>query len=246
MGGQSLSKSLLDIPLTELVPDSILSDPKVVAAARAIQGELDLLLETPAEIEFFGDLDDLPMPVMQMLAWEMGLSAIEWQLALTDDDKRQLVRDAYEINRLRGTRRSLERVFEILNMTATIEEWWEYGGDPYTFRISVLEIGGRGILPEEYALIDQLIYAYKPLRSWMDSILFMVTSRGELCVTTKLLSADTITVYPKRDSVNVAVLPYTRIFQPGWVSGEPAVFGMLFEDGSGVLFEGGEGAVADL
>lgn len=242
-----MSRPLTEIPLEELVLDSLLSDPKVVAAARAIQGELSDLLKTPQEIELFSRIDDLPVPVLRMLAWEMGLSNIEWQLALTDEDRRQLIRDAYEINALRGTRYAVQRVFEILRVEAQIEEWWEYGGNPYTFRISVLELGERGIRPEEFGLIDQLIYAYKPLRAWLDSIFFFITNRGDVNIATKLVRDDLITVYPKAFSVNAGAWGQTFLSHSATVTAEAgATFGLLTEDGRGILWEDDTGAQADI
>lgn len=242
-----MSRPLTEIPPEELVPDSLLSDPKVVAAAQAIQGELNDLLRTPQEIELFSRIDDLPVPILRMLAWEMGLSNIEWQLALTDEDKRQLIRDAYEINALRGTLYAVQRVFEILRVEAQIERWWEYGGAPYTFRISVLELGERGISPEEFGLIDQLIYSYKSLRDWLDSIFFFITNRGDVNIATKLVRADAITVYPKAFSVNAGVWGQTFLSHSATVTAEAgATFGLLTEDGRGILWEDDTGAQADI
>lgn len=190
-----MSKSFLDLPLTEIVPSSLLTDQNIVSMCEALQGELDLLKEASIEIELLSRIDELPEPVLRMLAWENRISSIEWALALTIEEKRALVKDSFEINRRRGTRGSIERVFSLLGMKAEIEEWFEYGGDPGTFRISVLDIGDRGILPEEHGMIDMLILRYKALTRWIESIVFQSNIRVNMFVGAATLTEIASTIY---------------------------------------------------
>lgn len=158
-----MSKTLDETPLLDLLPDSIRGDAQIAAAAQAVQPGLDDVTDNIAAIELYSRIDDLPEPVLHMLAWENNVAGVEWRLALTIQEKRDLVRSSFDLNRRRGTRWSVERVFDLLNLSATITEWWEEGGEPFTFKVVVSDVGGRGIAYEEIELLEQLVDIYKPL-----------------------------------------------------------------------------------
>lgn len=160
-----MSKGLDQTPLIELVPGSIKGDGQVQAAAGAVQPHLDDITSQIPLIELYENIDTLPEPILRMLAWENRVYGPEWRLASTIEEKRALVKGSFELNKRRGTRWAVERIFELLNLRAVIAEWWEPGenGDPATFRIAILDVSDRGILEEELELLDQLIYIYKPL-----------------------------------------------------------------------------------
>lgn len=160
-----MSRGLDQTPLIELVPDSIKGDGQVQAATGAVQPHLDDITSQIPIIELYENIDTLPEPILRMLAWENRVYGPEWLLARTLSERRALVKDSFVLNKRRGTRWAIEWIFELLRMKAVIAEWWEPGenGDPATFRIAILDVSGRGILKEELALLDQLIYIYKPL-----------------------------------------------------------------------------------
>ena len=206
-----MSKSFLDLPLEEIVPSSLLTDPNIVDICTALQSELDLLKEASLEIELLSRIDELPEPVLRMLAWENRISSIEWTLAQNIEEKRQLVHDSFDINRRRGTRGSIERIFELLGMSIELEEWFEYGGEPGTFRITVLELGDRGIEPEEYGMIDMLVLRYKALTRWLESITFWITSRAKIFAGALGLMRHTDTVHPYSNPLAIGTATVTEI-----------------------------------
>lgn len=165
-----MTKTLQDVRLVDLLPSSIGKDQTIQDISSAIQSHIDDVTAAIPSIEILRRLDELPEPMLRMLAWENGVYSTEWQLATTVEAKRQLVNDSFELNKRRGTRWAVERVFEVLDIPASLEEWFEYGGDPYTFRINVLDIGESGITAAQIKLIEKLIDEYKPLRAHNTSI----------------------------------------------------------------------------
>ena len=159
-----------DIKLIDLLPSSISSDQQVVDMSSAIQPEIDSVSQLIPSIEIYRLIDQLPEPVLRMLALENRVFQDEWQLAQTLSAKRQLIKNSFLLNQRRGTRWSIERVFELLNITADIKEWFEYDGDPFHFKISIFEIEGRGLTEQEITTALRLVNRYKPLRSAIDSI----------------------------------------------------------------------------
>lgn len=201
----------MDLPLEEIVPSSLLTDPNIVAICQSIQDELTLLNQAAVEIELYSRLDELPEPILRMLAWENRISSIEWTLAQNIEEKIQLVRDSFDINLRRGTRGSVERIFELLGMNIELEEWFEYGGDPGTFRITVIELGDRGIEEEEYGMIDMLIIRYKPLSRWLESITFWISSHAKVFAGAAGLMHHNDTTYPFSDPLAIGAATLAEI-----------------------------------
>jgi len=53
-----------------------------------------------------------------------------------------------------------------------LSEWFEYEGNPYTFRI-VVESQEKHLNKQEFIILFALIRAYKNTRSWMEYIRFI-------------------------------------------------------------------------
>ena len=174
-----MSKDLAATTLQELLPPVIAGDPGLSPAASALQPEIAALADAIPGLELYSRIDELPEPILRLLAWENRVDGAEWSLALTLEDKRNLVKNSFDLNKRRGTRWSIERVFELLRLRAEIVEWWEEGADPFTFRIAVLDVGNRGIKTAELTLIDQLIDTYKPLTRHITGINLEVAAPAE-------------------------------------------------------------------
>lgn len=156
--------------LIELVPTSIKKDEQIKAAASGIDPELKSVSSSIKFAELYSRIDELTEPVLKMLAWENRVYSYEWALATTIDAKRNLVKNSFDLNKRRGTRWAIERIFELLNIDATIQEWFEYGGQPYRFKVNINTIDGRGLTEEELDTAYRMIDVYKPLRCSVERI----------------------------------------------------------------------------
>lgn len=169
---------LSDLKLIDIVPGSISNDDQIRSMSDAIQLELDSIQQSISFIELYSRIDELPEPILRMLAWEHRVYQYEWQLAETIEEKRELVKNSFELNKRRGTRWSIERVFEILNINATLQEWFEYGGSPFHFRVSVYEKNGQAPTPEQVDLMFKMVSKYKPLRSPLEAVDLTTSTEG--------------------------------------------------------------------
>lgn len=163
MAGLKMSKTVYDVKLIDLMPESIKYDPQIIAACSAIQPELNELATLSQFADLYGNIDNLPIPILRALAWENQMFEAEWAMAELTDTQAELVKNSWLLNRLRGTKWSIIRIFEVLGMRAEIVEWFEENAEPGTFRISVLDVTGVGLTKEMEGWISSLIYAYKPL-----------------------------------------------------------------------------------
>ena len=73
------------------------------------------------------------------------------------------------MHRYKGTKYALEEICKTLNIVGTVDEWFNYGGKPYYFKV-ILNILNRQITAETEKTLRALIDEYKNERSWLESI----------------------------------------------------------------------------
>lgn len=184
--------------LKDLIPGSIAEDPQVEAAVLALDGQLADINTHLIQTIILPRVDELSEEVLDLLLWEFHITLDEGAgLAVSVEEKRDLVKKAVEIHRLKGTKAALLRIFEMLSMRGVISEWYEYGGEPYKFKVEILELSERGLDEQTYVLLERLIDEYKNVRSWLDELNVYLTVRGAVPkVAMVILCGEEITVYP--------------------------------------------------
>lgn len=158
-----------DVKLVEILPENISRDKNAYNMAESVQPQLDDINASIPFIELYSRIDELPEPVLRMLALENQLYKDEWDLATTIEEKRELVKQSFDLNMRRGTRWSVERILELVTGVTGVEEWFEYGGSPYSFRIT-LDINEGDISSAQILQAERLVQRYKPLRSPLEAL----------------------------------------------------------------------------
>lgn len=157
---------LTDLKLIDLCPSSLKDNPEIIVICQALQPEFDAVDSEIDSVLFIPNLEHQSDDVLEHLAWERKLGSEDgWLLADTHDKKVNLIRNAYEIKRYKGTPYAIEKSLELVGLTGTIQEWFEYGGDPYWFKIII--DGTQVYTPEQLDLLDRFIIKNKNVRSWV-------------------------------------------------------------------------------
>jgi len=116
-----------------------------------------------------------------------------WSGCSTVAEKRDLIKNSLNLHRFRGTKYSLVRVLEILGLNGKVSEWFEYGGLPYHFRISV-EMNDKAFdETTEQSLLD-LITANKNVRSHLESLIINLISSAEQIYASYATTSEEVTV----------------------------------------------------
>lgn len=100
-----------------------------------------------------------------------------WSADLSLQEKRDVMKNSWNIHRLLGTKAAVEMAINTLYEEAHVAEWFDYGGDPYHFRVVINSDETIGDTEKLLAVVSKIIY-YKNLRSTLDDILF--TRREEM------------------------------------------------------------------
>ena len=128
--------NLSEQKLITIVPSSISGDKTIrnISAAtdpglRKISRDTLLLLLLPR-------LDELPEKIVDALAWQYHVDF--YDDAATLEKKRALVKQSIKWHRRKGTPSVVEEVCTAIFKSAKIEENWEYGGEPYHFKVVMI------------------------------------------------------------------------------------------------------------
>ena len=171
----------------------------------ALQDESNLALEKCAAKSFENDLkplmiyafDHVIAKLLPLLAEQFHILGDEgWNFAQTEQEKRNLLKSAIDIHRYKGTKYALKKVLETLNMSGDIREWFEYGGEPFHFKV-LLNIFDRGLSDELEQQLLRLINKFKNKRSVLEAIEIFLTTNCTQNIYTYVLLGETVTIKAK-------------------------------------------------
>lgn len=172
--------SLDNLDLNDLIPSSIKSDIEVQNCVTTLNNEFNLIKDAIDNINIYSAIDTLPMEIVQLLAWQFNVNseAKGWLLTSTDAEKRELVKNSIRLHRTKGTKYAIEEVLRIVGFEGEIQEWYDYGGHPYHFKIKITSYKGldEGILRR----LNGLIREYKNARSFLEDIAFSSAVKGDV------------------------------------------------------------------
>ena len=169
-------KEFKSLSLLEILPESIRGDPQMQAAAQAFDKELQAVTEDTKENLLISRIDELPESVLDLLAWQWHVDFYQ-PLGLDIETKRRLIRESIAWHRIKGTPAAVEKVLAAAFANAHVEEWYEYGGEPGYFRVTIEDVTTD---PEKQKNIRAAIYSAKNERSWLDVLLYMLVLEDKL------------------------------------------------------------------
>ncbi|TVX93056.1 phage tail protein I [Paenibacillus agilis] len=124
---------LINLSLLDILPHSLRGDDSVVAAAKAIDKELQGITEMVQRLSIFKHSDQWTNDETNELAWQFHVDFYDPSLPLPQ--RRELVRNAIKWHRQKGTPVAVEELVVTLFGDGKVEEWFEYGGQPHHFRV---------------------------------------------------------------------------------------------------------------
>lgn len=154
--------------LVAILPDNLRRAPTVKGAARAIDDNYSTLWEDARAVLHYPRLGELSSAVLDLLAWQFHVDFYDQTLPV--ETKRNLILQSIAWHRMKGTPAAVEAMVNAVYASAEVQEWYEYGGDPYHFKVVVKAepIQEASVLKT----LSRAINEVKNVRSWMDPIEF--------------------------------------------------------------------------
>jgi phage tail P2-like protein len=136
--------------------------------------------------------------ILPWLAWAMSVDVWNDNWAL--EIKQSVIRQSIQVHKQKGTIGALRRALSaFLFASIRIEEWFKYGGTPFTFRVYAL-FSDEGHSTDETNLIYTTLMQTKNLRSHLDLFLPEIeTTSDRPKIAAAFGHLEMTTIYPRED-----------------------------------------------
>ena len=113
----------------------------------------------------FSRLDDLPESMLDIIAKDFKVDWYNFNHPI--ETKRAVIRDSFFVHKHLGTVGAVKRALSDVWASYSLEEWFQYGGEPYHFRVAIAD-SDFTVAKREQAI--KYINLVKNVRSWCDDI----------------------------------------------------------------------------
>lgn len=156
--------SYYDGQLTDIMPGNITKKPEVKALSYALQQACRLLYRYSQRLYIYSNLDEQPEGIIDLLATELRTQY--YRSTMDINTKRQLVKNTLVWYMGAGTPAAVEELVAMVFGDGKVEEWFEYGDEPYYFRITV----NSAPTPNMISYLDDMIGKVKNVRSHLRAV----------------------------------------------------------------------------
>lgn len=189
-----MSNSIDSVDLTRSLPPALKHDPKMIALAQSIAQQLQFNDRIIEKNIIYARMDELDEKTLDILAYDLHVDWYDYSYPI--EVKRQTIRDSVTIHRRLGTKYAVETALRAVFPGAKVEEWFDYGGKPYYFRI-VADVPETGVSAVQQRSILERVQFYKNLRSHLDGIAFQSESTGFVRTGAFVTAGEVIEIFPE-------------------------------------------------
>lgn len=150
---------------TEAMPENMKGLPEVQAIAYAVGRQIEKLCAYADGARTYAAIQTMPARILDTIAVEMRTPAYSENLPLAT--KRELIMNTTAFYSKMGTPYAVKKIIDTIFGSGEVEEWFDYGGDPYHFRISSRNINE---VFSNYSDFMLALESVKRKSAWIDSI----------------------------------------------------------------------------
>lgn len=170
---------IYSIDFTRCLPPVLKNDPKMVALAQSIAEQLHITADQISKNIIYARIDELDERTLDIIAYDLHIDWYDFSYPI--EAKRRTIKESVKIHRKLGTKYAVEAALGAVFPGTRIEEWFEYGGDPYMFRV-IIGVSESGLTAERQDAVLERIRFYKNLRSHLESISYRMEERATVQV----------------------------------------------------------------
>ena len=175
MGWLKVDNAVYSLDFTRALPPALKNDGSMLALAQVIATELQENIELAQLAVIYARIDGLPEELLDILAFDLHVDWYDFELPISN--KRLILKDSVKIHKRLGTKYAVERAIGGIYPDSTVEEWFEYGGDPYHFKL-LIDSTYEYADPEKHKRVLARVASYKNLRSTLDGVEYVAHPQG--------------------------------------------------------------------
>ena len=154
-----------------IVPPALTRDPAMMARAAADAEAMAARLAEIDRVRIISNIDGLDETVLDILARDFKVDW--WDPEYSIEEKRRTLKGSWRGHKILGTKAAVETAIRAIYPLTTVEEWFEYGGEPYHFRLNIDITSDSGNRARQKRVLERLNY-YKSLRSHNDGVRYFL------------------------------------------------------------------------
>jgi len=152
------------------LPPALKGDASTEALAEATAEMLADRLTELDRLRIISNIDELDGPVLDILAYDFKVDW--WDADYSLAEKRRTLKDSWRVHKTLGTKAAVEAAISAIYPNTKVQEWFEYGGEPYHFKI-LLDLTGTQWSDDRPRKILERSEHYKSLRSHLEAVEFV-------------------------------------------------------------------------
>lgn len=157
--------------LMHVFPEVLRRNPKIEALAQVISDYLAGAFSDTEKCNIYANIDALPESVLDILAYDLKVDWYDYDYSI--EEKRQTIKGALSVHKRIGTRYSLRTAISAIYPEIEVQEWFEYNGQPYRFRLRI-DISEDEITSEKHQRVLENIKYYKNVRSIFEGAVYFM------------------------------------------------------------------------
>ena len=165
---------IYSVDFTRSLPPPLKDDPEINALGRAIAEQLQNTARQIRQNIIYARIDELDEQTLDILAYDLHVDWYDYSYPV--EVKRRTIKDSVKIHRRLGTKYAVETALGAVFPGTQVEEWFEYGGDPYRFRV-IINATENGVTAAQQAAVLERVIFYKNLRSHLEAVRFKVEKK---------------------------------------------------------------------
>lgn len=154
-----------------IVPPALTQDPAMMARAAADAEAMEARLAEIDRVRIIPNIDGLNETVLDILARDFKVDW--WDPEYSIEEKRRTLKGSWRVHKILGTKAAVETAIRAIYPLTTVEEWFEYGGEPYHFRLNIDITSDSGDRVRQRRVLERLNF-YKSLRSHNDGVRYFL------------------------------------------------------------------------
>ena len=150
--------------LLRMLPEALALDAGMQPLGYITADAVAALKPSTQLVKVYARIDELDEQVLDLLARDFKVEWYDYNYQLST--KRALIKDSFLVHRHLGTKGAVVKAVSDVFPQSSIQEWWEFGGQPYYFRCIIDVTNTAELAP--LGLIKKKINFYKSARSHME------------------------------------------------------------------------------
>ena len=171
-----MNNTVYDVDFTRALPAPLRNDEAMLALGRVIAGELQENIKLARYAVIYARIDELEEDILDILARDLHVDWYEDSYPV--ETKREVIKNSVKVHKRLGTKYAILTALGSVFPNTEVEEWFEYGGEPFYFRI-VLDMTGTRV-PADYPQIIRTAAFYKRLTAHLEEVIYQTSAVIEI------------------------------------------------------------------